>query len=513
MQTEHAASATKTSSKPNLSFWQIWNMSFGFLGIQYGFGLQQANMSPIYRYLGADEAAIPGLWLAGPLTGLLLQPIIGAVSDRSWSPTWGRRKPFILAGALLGSIAMILMPNSSAVWMAAGLMWMLDAGLNSAMEPFRAFVGDMLNEKQRPTGFAVQSFMVGFGQTLANLMPYILPLLGISMVMSEGQLANGIPNSVRYPFYIGAAAILISVIWTMRTTKEYPPVDDSYKNPHVFSADEKRSISRWHLLLALGGAILAFGFATGRGGWAYGLQWGAGVLAASYLVLMLPVFKEILASLSTMPTTMRQLWWVKFFTWYGLPLMWQFLSLAAAKYAFNAPDAVTNKAGFEEGTKWGGLCFAMFSVSCAVISIFLPRIAKAIGSARATHAIFLSIGAMGFFLTLTSNDKYIYLVGMSIIGLAWGSIMSMPYLMLASAVPKDKMGVYMGIFNGFICVPQFIGMLTVPLYYKTVLGDDPRNALVLAGICLLLAAASCFLVSEKAGTVSAAGSVGGGGGH
>lgn len=497
--------------KPKLSFWQIWNMSFGFLGIQYGFGLQQANMSPIYRYLGAEEASIPGLWLAGPLTGLLLQPIIGAVSDRSWSPTWGRRKPFILVGALLGSIAMAFMPNSSFIWMAAGLMWMLDAGLNSAMEPFRAFVGDILNDKQRPTGFAVQSFMVGFGQTLANLMPYILPLLGVSMVMSEEQLANGIPNSVRYPFYIGAAAILLSVFWTIRTTKEYPPVNDDYKKPHVFTPEEKKSISFWHLALAVGAAILAFFFASRQGGFSTGILWSMGVLAGSYLLLMLPVFKEILASLGAMPTVMKQLWWVKFFTWYGLPLMWQYLSLAVAKYAFNAPDAVSNKVGFEEGTKWGGLCFATFSVSCAVISIFIPRIAKVIGSARTTHATFLTIGAMGFFLTLTSNDKLVYLVGMAIIGLAWGSIMSMPYLMLASVVPKERMGVYMGIFNGFICVPQFIGMITVPLYYEPVLGDDPRNALILAGICLLLAAASCFLVKTPQVTEDLAMPIGAGG--
>lgn len=484
------------NEKPKLTFWQIWNMSFGFLGIQYGFGLQQANMSPIFRYLGADEASIPGLWLAGPLTGLLLQPIIGAVSDRSWSPTWGRRRPFILAGALLGSIAMILMPNSSAVWMAASLMWILDAGLNSAMEPFRAFVGDMLNEKQRPVGFAVQSFFVGFGQTLANLMPYILPLLGVSMVLSDAQLANGIPNSVRYPFYIGAASILLAVFWTMRTTKEYPPENDDYKKAHVFSEEEKKSISFWHLALAVGAAILAFGFAYFSGGLANGLKWGLGILIGGYLVLMLPVFKEILAPLSTMPTVMRQLWWVKFFTWYGLPLMWQYLSLATAKYAFNAPDAVSNPSGFEEGTKWGGLCFAMFSISCAVVSFFIPRIAKAVGSNRATHALFMCLGAAGFFMTLISNDKMIYLAGMTIIGFMWGSIMSMPYLMLAEAVPQEKMGVYMGIFNGFICVPQFIGMLTVPLFYKTLLGDDPRNALVLAGVCMLLAAASCFLVKE-----------------
>ncbi len=486
-------------NKPRLSFGQIWNMSFGFLGIQYGFGLQQANMSPIYRYLGAEEASIPGLWLAGPLTGLLLQPIIGALSDKSWSPKWGRRKPYIFIGAIVGSIAMILMPNSSSVLMAACLMWLLDAGLNSSMEPFRAFVGDMLNKDQRPTGFSVQSFMVGFGQTMANLMPFILPLIGISMAMSaeSESLSHGIPNSVRYPFYIGAAGILLTIFWTMYTTREYPPVDENYKKPHVFNEQQKKNISFWHIALTSGAAIMGALFAARTGGTTAGLMWGGGIFAVFYAVLWLPVFKEILASLSEMPTVMRQLWWVKFFTWYGLPLMWQYLSLAVAKYAFNAPSPEANKLGFEEGTKWGGLCFAMFSITCAIISILMPRIVKMMGSSRVTHAMFLSIGAAGFFITLLSNDKYIYLTGMSMIGLAWGSIMSMPYLMLANSVSGERMGVYMGIFNGFICVPQFIGMLTVPLFYKSILGDDPRNALVLAGVCLLLAAGSCFLVDEK----------------
>lgn len=485
--------------KPDLNLWQIWNMSFGFLGIQYGFGLQQANMSPIYRYLGAEESSIPGLWLAGPLTGLLLQPIIGAVSDRTWSPRWGRRKPFIFIGAIVGSIAMIMMPNSKSVFMAACLMWLLDAGLNSSMEPFRAFVGDMLNTKQRPTGFSVQSFMVGFGQTLANLMPFILPIIGISMVATHSQeaLANGIPNSVRYPFYIGAAAILLTVFWTMRTTNEYPPENEDYKTPHNFSDEQKKNINFWHLALTIGAAIMGTLFAARTSNLTTGLMWGAGIFVGLYLVLRLPVFREILASLSEMPTVMRQLWWVKFFTWYGLPLMWQYLSLSVAKYAYNAPSPEANPTGFEDGKNWGSLCFAMFSISCFVISIFMPAISKRIGSKRATHAIFLTIGALGFFSVLLSNDKWVYFIGMTLIGLAWGSIMSMPYLILANAVSRQKMGVYMGIFNGFICVPQFIGMLTVPLFYKTVLGDDPRNALVLAGVCMVLAAASCFLVKES----------------
>ncbi len=471
-------------------------MSFGFLGIQYGFGLQQANMSPIYRYLGAEESNIPGLWLAGPLTGLLLQPIIGSLSDRSWSNRWGRRKPYVFIGAIVGSLAMFMMPNSSSVLMAASLMWMLDAGLNSSMEPFRAFVGDMLNSKQRPVGFSVQAFMVGFGQTMANLMSFILPMIGFTYA-ATADMQNGIPDSVRLPFYVGGAAILLTVFWTMYSTREYPPVNDDYKKKPVFTDEQQKGIQFWHLALTIGASVMGALFAARTGGVMAGLMWGVGVFAALYLLLLLPVFKEILASLSEMPKVMRQLWWVKFFTWYGLPLMWQFLSLAAAKYAFNAPSPEANPQGFEDGKDWGSLCFAMFSVSCFVISLFMPVISRAIGSRRATHAIFLCIGALGFFSVLLTDDKWIYFAGMTLIGLAWGSIMSMPYLLLADSVSPSRMGVYMGIFNGFICIPQFIGMLTVPLYYKTVLGDDPRNALVLAGFCMVAAAASCFLVQEK----------------
>ena len=483
-------------NKPPMTMWQIISMSFGFLGIQYGFGLQQANMSPIYRYLGAEESSIPGLWLAGPLTGLLLQPIIGALSDRSWSPRWGRRKPYIFVGAIVGSIAMILMPNSQSVLMAASLMWLLDASLNSSMEPFRAFVGDLLNTKQRPTGFAVQSFMVGFGQTLANLMPFILPMIGITMA-ATADIQNGIPDSVRYPFYVGAAAILLTVFWTMYSTSEIPPENEDYKIKPTFTAEQEKGIGFWRMALTIGATVMGALFAARTGGLQAGLIWGVGIAVVLYLMLLLPVFKEIMASLSEMPEVMRQLWWVKFFTWYGLPLMWQYLSLAAAKYAFNAPSPEANPAGFEDGKNWGSLCFAMFSISCFIISVFLPTITKKIGSRRLTHAIFLTIGALGFFSVLMTNDKWIYLGGMTIIGLAWGSIMSLPYLMLANSVSGSKMGVYMGIFNGFICVPQFIGMLTVPLFYETLLGNDPRNALVLAGVCMLAAAGSCFLVKEK----------------
>jgi Major Facilitator Superfamily len=586
------------NEKPTLSLWQMVNMSFGFLGIQYGFGLQQANMSPIYRYLGADESAIPGLWLAGPLTGLLLQPIIGALSDKSWSPRWGRRKPYVFVGAIVGSIAMVLMPNSSSVLMAACLMWLLDAGLNASMEPFRAFVGDMLNAKQRPTGFSIQSFMVGFGQTLANLMPFILPLIGISMaIASECDVVglNVIPDSVRYPFYIGAFSILATVFWTMYTTKEYPPEDNVKHIARTYIVSEEKNIRFWHIGLALSAAVLGgiltiqrtydgnikdytrvlalerwnegakslqesvpnlanfeklnmefnskgvslekiteftkiikcsggdfakwessvspfVSYSKGLASFVpsndqsstflyealrNGLLCGAILFGLLFLILKIGVFKEILASVSEMPPVMRQLWWVKFFTWIGLPLMWQYLSLACAKYAFDAASPDANKIGFEAGTKWGGLCFGMFSITCFMISIFIPAITKKIGSRRATHAMFLVIGALGFFSMLLSNDKMMYLVGMGIVGLAWGSIMSLPYLMLANAVSKDRMGVYIGIFNAFICIPQFIGMIIVPIIYKPILGNDPRNALILCGLCLVAAAISCFQVKEQ----------------
>jgi maltose/moltooligosaccharide transporter len=443
MQTEKIQKPT-TLPKPQLSFWQIWNMSFGFLGIQYGFGLQQANMSPIFRYLHADESAIPALWLAGPMTGLLVQPIIGAMSDRTWSERWGRRKPFFLIGALITSIALILMPNSTSLWMAASLMWMLDAGLNVSMEPFRAFIGDKLNDKQRDLGFAVQSFFVGFGQTLANLMPRILPLFGITMVAAG---ANGIPDFVKYAFYVGAVAVLAAVLWTIYTTKEYPPED------MVAFEREKRE----------------------SGG-------------------LLHIFTEVGVALREMPTTMRQLWWVKFFTWYGLPLMWQYLSLAIARHAFNAPSP--ESPGFEKGIEVGNDCFALFNVGCFGISFFLPAIASRIGR-RATHATFLTIGGLGFLSMLISSDKSAFLIGMTMVGLAWGSILSMPYVLLSSSVPKERMGVYMGIFNGFIVVPQIINMITIPFLYKNLLGSDPLNALILCGICLILAAGACFLVKEN----------------
>ena len=275
--------------KTKLPFSGIVNMSFGFMGVQYAFGLQQANMSPIYRYLGADEATLPLLWLAGPITGLLIQPIIGAMSDQPWHPRLGRRRPYFLVGAIFTSLALVLMPYSSSIMMAAALMWLLDGAANVTMEPFRAFIADKLPEEQRTLGFSVQSFFVGFGQTLANLMPFILPLVGIIVT---GASVSGIPDYVKYSFFVGAFSILASVAWTIYTTDETPPADlEAFRAEH-----------------------------------------SGGVLAN-----ITKGFEEVVSAFKDMPTTMRQLWWVKFFTWYGLPLMWQYLGLSIARHCFNAP--------------------------------------------------------------------------------------------------------------------------------------------------------------------------------
>jgi maltose/moltooligosaccharide transporter len=418
-------------TKSKLNFWQIWNMSFGFLGVQYAFGLQQANMSPIYRYLGADEASIPWLWLAGPITGLLVQPIIGAMSDQTWHKRWGRRRPYFMIGALLTSLALVMMPYSTELWMAASLLWLLDGAANVTMEPFRALIADKLDEDQRALGYSVQSFFVGLGQTLANTMPLILTAIGISTLASTAE-GSPIPDFVKYSFLVGAIAILLSIAVTVFTTSETPPAQ---LNEH-----KKSSLRQ--------------------------------------------IIREVLEALKEMPLTMRRLWWVKFFTWFGLPLMWQYLSLAIARHCFDA--AAPGQPGFEEGVKWGNLGLAAFNVFCFLFALVLPAISRKFNPQK-THALALAIGALGFVGMKGQNDPYMFLGAMCLVGIAWASIMSMPYVMLSQSVPEQRMGVYMGIFNMFIVVPQIISMVTIPFIYSSLLNNDPLNALVLAGICLLLA--------------------------
>lgn len=428
-------------NKPRLSFWQIWNMSFGFLGIQFGWGLQMANMSPIYKYLGADEANLPYLWLAGPLTGLLIQPIVGAMSDRTWTKL-GRRRPFFLVGAIIASICLILMPNSSAVWMAAGLLWILDASINITMEPFRAFVGDLLPEEQRTTGFVMQSFFIGIGQTLANALPFILTTLGVAGVM-----ASGIPHSTLIAFIVGAVFFLGAVLWTVFTTKEYPP-----ENMEAFKRKKNESN------------------------------------------LVSSIFKEIGEAISDMPTTMKQLAVVQFFTWFALPCMWQYYGLTVARHVFGATD--DKSALFQQGTEWGGLSFAVYNVVCFLIAFAIPPLADAIGR-KGVHIFCLLCGGLGLLSTyFAAGSPYFLWVGMAGVGIAWASILSMPYVILAGAIKAERMGVYMGVFNLFIVIPQVVMSFVTPQIYESLLGKNPLNVVMLGGVMLLIAAVSVLIVKD-----------------
>lgn len=427
-------------NKPKLTFWQIWNMSFGFMGIQIGFALQQANMSPIYKYLGAEESNLPYLWLAGPITGLLIQPVIGAMSDRTWNKL-GRRRPFFLVGAILSSICLLLMPFSSAVWMAAGLLWILDFSINTSMEPFRAFVGDKLPEEQRTTGFVMQSFFIGIGQTLANSAPFILAALGVTGVM-----ASGIPHATLWAFIIGAVCFLGAVLWTVLTADEYPPPD----------MDEFRRKQ------AEGNVVTT-------------------------------IVKEIIDALKDMPSTMKQLAIVQFFTWFALPCMWQYYGLAVAKHVFLAPDEKSPL--FAQGTEWGGLSFGVYNAACFLVAFLLPAIANRT-SRKLTHFICLTLGGLGLISTYFAHDKYFLWAGMVGVGFAWASILSMPYVILAGAIKPSRMGVYMGVFNLCIVIPQIVMGLVIPQIYGNILGKDPLNVVIFGGIVMLVAAASVLVVKD-----------------
>ncbi len=429
-------------NKPRLSFWQIWNMSFGFLGIQFGWGLQLANMSPIYKYLGADEANLPYLWLAGPMTGLLVQPIVGAMSDRTWTRL-GRRRPFFLVGAILASIALILMPNSSALWMAAGLLWVLDASINITMEPFRAFVADNLPEEQRTLGFVMQSFFIGIGQTLANALPFILTAVGV-----VGVMASGIPYSTLIAFIVGGFFFLAAVLWTVFTSHEYPP-----ENMEAFRAKQRE-----------------------------------GNVAGS-------IFREIGEALKDMPLTMKQLAVVQFFTWFALPCMWQFYGISVAQNVFGAVDEKVNPDLFKQGTEWGGLMFAFYNVVCFAIAFAIPWLANNL-SRKFVHLICLGFGGLGLISTAFATGPYFLILGMAGVGIAWASILSMPYVILAGAIKPERMGVYMGVFNLFIVIPQIVMSFLVPQIYDGLLGGRPLNVIILGGISMLIAAISVLIVKD-----------------
>jgi maltose/moltooligosaccharide transporter len=382
---------------------------------------------------------------------LLIQPIIGAMSDRTWN-SMGRRRPYFLVGAISASVCLFLMPFSTAVWMAALLLWLLDFSINTSMEPFRAFVGDKLPEEQRTTGFVTQSFFIGIGQTLANAAPFILASLGVVGVMS-----SGIPHATLYAFIIGAICFLLAVLWT---TKEYPPED----------------LEEFRRKQAEGNLI---------GG----------------------IFKEIGDALKDMPTTMKQLAVVQFFTWFALMCMWQYYGLTVARHVFLAPDE--HSPLFASGTEWGGLSFSVYNVVCFLFAFLIPPLANAT-SRKAVYAVCLALGGLGLISTMFATDKYFLWVGMAGVGVAWAAILSMPYVILAGAIRPERMGVYMGVFNLFIVIPQIVMSLIVPQIYENVLGGDPLNVVLLGGASLI-AAAMCVFIVKDVGAAKIAGV--GTGGH
>ena len=437
--------------KKQLSFWQILTMNFGFFGVQFSFGLQQSNMSAIYRYLGANEAELPMLWLAGPVTGLLVQPVIGAISDGTWSPKFGRRKPFFLIGALIASLALIAMPFSSSIWMAASLLWILDAANNIALEPYRAFVSDKLPKKQYSIGFLMQSFFTGLGSIMSNFTPVILVSFGI-LALSD-TMDNGVPVSTYWAFGIGAIASIGTILVTVLTTSEYLPTEAELA---VITANKAKENTFSRTL------------------------------------------KEIKAAFMKMPKTMRQLIPVMFFSWYAMFCYWQYLTSALSLSLFDTLDQ--NTSFFNQAQLLTGNLNGTYNIICVLIAFPMIPIARKLG-AKNLHFISLLLGGIGLMAMPFLNDtdilftipfgsgipvSQIYLFSFGL-GITWASMMAMPYQMLAASIPSDKMGIHMGIFNMFIVIPMIIEIFTMQYFVYDLLGSNPINVIRLAGACMVIA--------------------------
>jgi maltose/moltooligosaccharide transporter len=438
-------------AQPRLTTPQLFNISAGFLGIQFGWGLQLANMSAVYERLGARPDEVPLLWLAAPMTGLLVQPIVGALSDRTWTRL-GRRRPYFLTGAILASAALFVMPLSPALWVAATLLWILDASINISMEPFRAFVADQVPPEQRTKGFVFQSLAIGVGASLANAMPYVLSRLGVS-----GNSPTGIPLTVQYSFQAGAAVFLLAVLWTVVKSREHPPAD--------MAAFERERRERR----------------------------GAGVLLA-----------EIGAAIRDMPATMKQLAVVQTLTWLGLFCMWLFFVPAVARHVFGATDPASEL--YTRGIEWGGFTFAFYSITCFAIALALPRLAEWT-SRKTVHALALVCGGIGLLSVYFIHDQYVLILTMIGVGIAWASILSMPYAILSVAIPPARMGVYMGVFNFFIVIPEIIAALSFGPLSRAAFGQGNPNAplyfVLIGGVCLIAAAIAVRFVHDPGDEIAA----------
>ncbi|MCW1383461.1 MFS transporter [Novosphingobium sp. KCTC 2891] len=492
-----ATSAVPAATKPRQSFLGLWNISFGYFGIQIAFGLQNANVSRIFQSLGSSVDDLAFLWIAGPVTGLIVQPLIGHYSDRTWG-RFGRRRPYFLAGALLAGLALLGLPNTGLLLLAAAFLWLLDASLNVAMEPFRAFVGDMTPSSQRAQGFALQTWFIGAGAVVGSLAPAIFSALGIANTAPAGV----VPPSVRYSFYLGALAIVLAVGWTVLRVREYSPEDmacfegrdvqDETHEPLVYPARGPFWIAAGAVLLALvavtgldkqlfvlGGGLAAFGLVQV----AVRARRGTGALA------------HIVSDLAQMPVQMKQLALAQFFTWTALFILWIYTTPVVTRYVFGSTD--TASAAYNAGADWVGVMFAFYNGVAALAAFALPVLAARIGNVR-THMACLLAGAVAFALMLVIRDKMLLLVPMALMGVAWASILGMPYVILTRVLPPRKFGIYIGVFNFFIVIPQLMVATVMGGVIRSFFPTEPKWTMLVAALVMVAAALATLRVREDA---------------
>lgn len=511
---------TLPARKPALSALQIVNMSFGFLGIQIGFALQNGNVSRIFQTLGASIDTLPLLWLAGPVTGLLIQPIIGYLSDKTWGPL-GRRRPYFLIGAICTTLALFVMPNSPVLWVAAGTLWILDASLNITMEPFRAFVGDMLPSRQRPLGFSMQTVFIGTGAVLASLAPFVLNAFGVSNTAAPGV----IPDNVKFAFYIGGAALFLAVMWTVFSTREYSPEDlDRFgkDEDNIFEAEggiaeavrpASGFFAKWGINALAAGVLWSLGVWQLDGDKQFFVLGGGLVFLGGLFLINSALVRrdsgarnflsDVLGDLATMPDVMRRLALVQFFSWVGLFIMWIYTTPAVALQAWGTTDATS--ASYQAAGDWVGVMFAVQNGVAAVYAFVIAASARRIGTRR-LHAMNLLIGACGFLGYFAFGSQMGLLVPMVALGMAWGSILALPYAILADALPPRKMGIYMGIFNFFIVLPQILVGGTMGPVLRSLggtlapaVGGAPLLAILFGAFAFMLASAAMTQVRVSTG--------------
>ncbi|MEO7276470.1 MAG: MFS transporter [Sphingomicrobium sp.] len=497
-----------TIAKPRQSLAGLWNISFGFFGIQIGFALQNANMSRIFQSLGSSVDHLPALWIAAPLTGLLVQPIVGHLSDRTWLGRLGRRRPYFIAGAALAALALVLMPLSNQLLMAAMLLWLLDASLNVSMEPFRAFVGDMLGKDQHTSGYAVQTAFIGAGAVVGSIFPYLLDHLGVSNTAGPG----GIPETVKLSFWVGGAALFLAVLWTVLSTREYSPEemarfgeeDGHATSDETLRALAARSYATSMVWIALGLAVV---FAV--------IEWRlekevyvlGGLLAAYGLASMAAItlarrgngsnmLSAIVGDFSGMPRVMKRLALVQFFSWSALFIMWIDTTPVVARNFFASPDPAS--AGYQQAGNWVGVLFAVYNGVAAIAALaLLPPLARAIGKAR-THLVCLLAGAAGFASFFLIHDHRLLVISEVGIGIAWASVLAMPYAILASSLPQRKLGIYMGLFNVFVVVPQLLVATIMGSLMKAFFPNQPIFTMLVAALVMVTAALAMLRVKETA---------------